>query len=113
MCDRSTELMWCLFFMSETTFWNFFHSSFYGLKQSVPKQAKDPDSVTVAHLMLEGSMVFFISSTASDSDLNSKVLRSFSANDCKLKHNEALITGQATVLESKTSRAYYNLGQNC
>ena len=32
-------------------------------------------------LMFEGSIVFLISSTASDSDLNSKVLRSFSAND--------------------------------
>lgn len=35
------------------------------------------------YLMFEGSIVFLISSTASDKDLNSKVLRSFSANDWK------------------------------
>ena len=39
------------------------------------------DQVPITHLMFEGSMVFFISSTASDNDLNSKVLRSFSASD--------------------------------
>ena len=33
------------------------------------------------YLMFEGSIVFLISSTASDKDLNSKVLRSFSAKD--------------------------------
>ena len=37
------------------------------------------------YLMFEGSIVFLISSTASDKDLNSKVLRSFSANDWKYK----------------------------
>ena len=35
------------------------------------------------YLMFEGSIVFLISSTASDKDLNSKVLRSFSAKDWK------------------------------
>ena len=33
------------------------------------------------YLMFEGSILFFISSTASESDLNSNVLRSFSAKD--------------------------------